>query len=379
MKHQFHTLICTVGTSLFYPNLARMQVTQYDNSDSIGLMQADYQTLKKSGWLKDLNNLHQILLKIQEAFKSKDCSELVKQLTKLPTDLRLLGAEINSIEALIRKNYLTNERKRVVFLVSDTEDGQDIGKILKDYFASAKSPIGFNISEIRVVQGLQDIRPIEFKRKGLANLVRVLGEEFRKSDSHYTAINATGGYKAQIAIAVAFGQVAKIPVYYKHERFDQIISFPKIPFSIDLSLVDDNLLLWAQLAEPEARFTYEEIRNYIGSDDKYFDQMIPLLETIEEEGTYYYSLSALGLVYWEEYLNQYPDRLLDPPAAGNRSRRVVQDEHYPNGFKNYLKKVYNDNIFIIGFHNVKCSVASGSGAITSRKRGGHGTGKDRIV
>lgn len=51
----------------------------------------------------------------------------------MPPELRLLGAEINSIEAMIRKGFLSDSRERLVFLVSDTEDGAAIGSILTSY------------------------------------------------------------------------------------------------------------------------------------------------------------------------------------------------------------------------------------------------------
>ena len=58
-------------------------------------------------------------------------------------------------------------------------------------------------------------------------------------------INATGGYKAQIALAVAFGQANETQVFYKHEHFDQIIRFVKIPFSFDLEPIRNNIKFWA--------------------------------------------------------------------------------------------------------------------------------------
>lgn len=359
-----NTLICTVGTSLFYPNLARLQIDQYDNCFSNTQEQNDYQALKKTDWLKDLNNLHQVLQVIKDKYNNKDWPLLAKQLLKLPSDLRLLGAEINSVEAMVRKHFLSDNRERIILLISETEEGQDIGNILKEYFTNKGCPIHFKNAKVYTVQGLQDSYPKDFQRKGLPNLVRLLGRELRKWSSQYTAINATGGYKAQIAIAVAFGQVTKIPVYYKHERFDQIIPFPKVPFSIDLSLVDDYLQFWSQLAEPEAIFTYEQIAEYIGDNNETFDLMTPLLESIHEDGIDYYALSALGLIYWEEYLNRHPDIFLDPPKADKRRGCAFRDDNYPEGFKEYVNKVYSEFDFITGCHSLPYS---GQRGITSNR------------
>jgi len=62
---------------------------------------------------------------------------LTGQLVLLPPELCLLGAEINSIEAMIRKGFLSDSKERLVFLVSDTEDGAAIGSMLTRHFLCA--------------------------------------------------------------------------------------------------------------------------------------------------------------------------------------------------------------------------------------------------
>ena len=54
------------------------------------------------------------------------------------------------------------------------------------------------------------------------------------------AINATGGYKAQISFAGMIGQALGIPVYYLFEKFSKVIKLPPQPVALDLSLWLEN-------------------------------------------------------------------------------------------------------------------------------------------
>src|SRR5438093_1489422 len=68
------------------------------------------------------------------------------------------------------------------------------------------------------------------------NLAKAVCQIIRDHGASSCAINATGGYKAQIAIAVLMGQALGVPVYYKHERFDEIIAFPPMPVALDFEV-----------------------------------------------------------------------------------------------------------------------------------------------
>jgi hypothetical protein len=86
------------------------------------------------------------------------------------------------------------------------------------------------------VDQLQDARPRDFRTHGLRNLVRRLCEVLRNHTPAVCAINATGGYKAQIAVAVLLGQTLGVPVFYKHELFDEVIAFPPLPVAWDMDV-----------------------------------------------------------------------------------------------------------------------------------------------
>ncbi len=338
------TLICTVGTSLFYPNLRDIDPFKYYEkvcNVQNGNWQDDKKTLSDCGLLQDRKKLGSILESTKKFYESKNWVQLAKQLVLLPPDLRLCGAEINSIEAMIRKKFLRDERNRLILLVSDTDDGNATGSILKAYFEDSRCPIQFKNCEYRAVAGLQDKKPLAFRTEWLTNLVRMLGEELRKWGNNFLGINATGGYKAQIALAVAFGQATHCPVFYKHERFDQIIQFPQVPFTIDLSLVRDNLKLWADLAEPSSMLEKDEIDARLTGNDELKEAIYPLLDDVEINGKIYFGLSALGMVYWEAFSINNPDVTIKPANAEVRRGCHFRDDHYPIGFKEYVEKVYD--------------------------------------
>jgi putative CRISPR-associated protein (TIGR02619 family) len=334
-------LICTVGTSLI-SNLKRMDPEKFCQDLQRSHKPQDIPYLSVSGKNDHLNDPEQLkilLTKIQTAFRSSDYKKIASLFTELPPNFHLLGAEINSIEAMIRKNFLSENRFHLILMVSDTPEGQMIGQILEHYFIDSDCSIKFENCHVEKVEGLQDEEPLNFQKTGLPNLVRLLGEQFRKWGGEI-AINATGGYKAQIALAVAFGQASGSSVFYKHERFDQIIRFPKIPFSLDLSMVEKNLKLWADLSEPGSCIDREHILNQLGNDTFLHESFLPLLECVEEGSDAVCSLSALGMVYWEAFRSLIPKLTLKPPETRVREGCHFRDDHYPDKFKPYVKKFY---------------------------------------
>src|SRR5439155_4048736 len=86
------------------------------------------------------------------------------------------------------------------------------------------------------VPDLQDRDPRLFRTRGLRNLAREICAVIRQRSAVACAIDATGGYKAQIAIAVLLGQALGVPVYYKHEHFSEIIAFPPLPVAFDFTV-----------------------------------------------------------------------------------------------------------------------------------------------
>jgi len=215
MAYWRDVLICTVGTSL-KNNLARL------DQDRLAEYLRNFNAKGLALWL----------------------------LEKDPED-RLCGAEVNSIVSVIKKGHLKATRK-LILLVSDTEDGGFLGKTLGQYFDHTANPNRFQEVEVHTLTGLTDSDPQRFRTEGLRNLVKAVASASRRESSEKIVINATGGYKAQISFAGMIGQALEIPVCYLFERFSEVIELPPQPISLDLSFWLENIETFYLLALDEA-------------------------------------------------------------------------------------------------------------------------------
>src|SRR5271157_1696533 len=153
-----HTVICTVGTSLFRPNLA-------------GLRADDPEPNRQA---------------LARAYAAGDWEAVAAGLgTHGPTD-RLCGAEINSLASLVAKGYAAADAN-LVFCISDTADGQAIGRILESYFHRA----GHSSVQARTITDLQDRDARLFRTRGLRNLAKEVCKVIRDYGTASCAINAT--------------------------------------------------------------------------------------------------------------------------------------------------------------------------------------------
>lgn len=146
---------------------------------------------------------------------------------------RLLGAEVGSFVALRAESAYAAVRE-IALLHSDTSEGAAAALVLRA-LVSRRFAL---VVEVRRIASLQDGNPSQFKVAGLRNLVRELAHQVARRGPTALVIDATGGYKAQVAMAVLFGQAYGIPVVYRFERFAEIIEFPPMPFTLDLGVVE---------------------------------------------------------------------------------------------------------------------------------------------
>ena len=310
-----NTLLCTVGTSLF-GNLRRLTEAPQSDPDRDALA---------------------------TAYSRRDWPKVSSQLTKLVSTERDCGAEINSVENLVNPTYdEAIEPVNLHLLHSDTPDGLTIADILQSYF---RAHVWQKVS-CHVLEGLSDDDPKKFRTEGLRNLAKKCGELVRAAGGpEFCAINATGGYKAQIAIAVLIGQALGVPVYYKHEFFstDAIISFPPMPVALDFSLWEQASGMFMALNKVRACEPWEHFK------DDWDERFEPLVNRVPVDGEDYLELSPTGQIFHETFLQRFQQSRTDhlPPAADPEHKRGpglgrhgYQQAQVP--IRNFLQKITDE-------------------------------------
>lgn len=231
--------------------------------------------------------------------------------TSLLTNARRLGFNPDdppALHALLRQrpqeacaesnalSRLAQAGDELVFLHSDTEEGERCSRVLADFFTER----GYRARGERVA-GLS-YNEKGFVQRGLRRFVRLLAEELREAQRRglTPSINATGGFKAEIAYATAVGLVFQTPVSYIHEKFGDIVTLPATPIAWDYALFSwyRDFFEWVD-AEPRAT---REVQRRLRAMP---DAVALLLDDAEDGHTY---LSPLGEAYLEAFKGQQESR-----------------------------------------------------------------------
>jgi putative CRISPR-associated protein (TIGR02619 family) len=319
------TLICTVGTSLFKPNLYGLPTSDSYESWLGRQPQSDQPHL-----------LPELIAHLKTTLTQKDWQTLAQLLSKVSSATRLCGAEINSITDLIERGYCAKDTA-LVFCHSATPEGEEIATLLRFYYRAKGHRV-----ELKNIEHLQDNNPKLFKSKGLRNLTKAISQIIREQGSLYCAINATGGYKAQIAIAVLMGQALGVPVYYKHEQFSEIIEFPPMPVSLDFSLWLEKSGLLIVLDRPDL-VNQEDVK------DDLDERVETLINRHIIDGITYVELSPTGQIFHETFKGRFAsdrDRVLPCPIPSQQKEQPTLTQHNWGNARttilNYLQKITND-------------------------------------
>ena len=240
------------------------------------------------------------------------------------TDPKRASAETNSLSRLLE------EGDRLVFLHSQTEEGHFCAEALRRHYGS----LGYHTDACEI----PDLTYAEsrFKMRGLRSLVATLIEHVRRTrgEGHEILINATGGFKAEIAYATLVGLLFDVPVFYIHEAFRDVIQMPPSPISWDYSMLADHEDFF-EWVNSELRPTAEVDSRLKKLPDR--DKLHLLL--VEEEG--YTFLSPAGEAFYEAYRGRLQQAEQVPvwlSSAAHETYRHAAPDHRSR-FDRALRKI----------------------------------------
>ncbi len=218
-----------------------------------------------------------------------DADDLTRYLAQ--TDPIAASAETNALGRLLR------ERDRLVLFHSQTEQGRRCAEALRRHFARRHTVELVEVTDLTYTES-------RFKLRGLRRLVALLADriERERRQGREVLINATGGFKAEIAYATLVGLLFDVPVSYIHEQFQDLIEMPAMPVAWDYSTFADWEEFFAWIDGEEPRPTDEVERRW-----PHLPNEVRVL--LEEDDGYTY-LSAAGVALRRAY-----DAALDQSAT----------------------------------------------------------------
>ena len=177
------------------------------------------------------------------------------------------SAETNALSS----PRLAEKGDELRFIASETADGRTCAEALRRHFAAQGASAG--VAEATGLRAKESV----FRGAGLRGLVSVIAQEIRAASraGREPRINATGGFKAEVAYAALVGLLFRVPVYYIHDTFREIIEMPPMPISWDLGVALDHEELLRRLdeeprpaseVEPQLQGLPEEARVLVESD-----------------------------------------------------------------------------------------------------------------
>ncbi|NJR62226.1 MAG: putative CRISPR-associated protein [Cyanobacteria bacterium CRU_2_1] len=270
--------------------------------------------------------------------------ELKKKSAEVTNDeLRHFFEQVGVEAACAETNSLLKVAKaedEIVLLYTKTSEGKRCCQQVEQYLTSK------GWKRVRSRQLVLEQKEEQFERYGLRHLVDTLVEEIeqaqrRKQD---VVINATGGFKAEIAYTTMVGMIFQVPVKYIYQGFQQPITFPSLPiaWNTDLLLAYNLFFDWID-TEPRP---YEEVEEWLKSiaeaDRTHVRQF--LLPPDSENNVF---LSPAGDILWKWLQHQYtlaelandPDDSQIPIAKKLSSSLKDEKHHFPKGTKKIVEKI----------------------------------------
>lgn len=258
-------------------------------------------------------------------------------------ELRHFFKQVGAVAAAAETNSLLKIAQpddEVVLLYTTTPAGERCVKEVERYLQSQ------NWSNVRLRKLPLEQNESQFERHGLRELVNILVNEISKAQRQQreVIINATGGFKAEIAYTTMVGMIFQVPVKYIYQDFQQPITFPTLPISwnIDLLLEYESFFEWLDTEPRQESEVNQRLKAILESDR---DRILQFLLPADSQG--YIFLSPAGEILWKRVAQQreFAELAGDPPVSTVPTADKVSsslDEvkhHYPKGTLAFARKL----------------------------------------
>lgn len=187
---------------------------------------------------------------------------------------------------------------RVILYGSDTLVGRTVvlalKSLLEDYLP------GLAVSA-KTIDGLQVHDGETFRRRGVVNFVKELGDDIERFGLESCILNPLGGYKALVPYSVLVAMIRGIQSCYIFEGADAVLSLPSLPLDFPPSLLEAVSLLCEKI-DRETSIEAREFDRLLGQSPVGRDYAAILFE---REGGHY-TLSAVGMLLWQTLRERRP-------------------------------------------------------------------------
>jgi CRISPR/Cas system-associated protein Csm6 len=131
---------------------------------------------------------------------------------------------------------------------------------------------------------------------GMRSLIKRLRSLLQAHSAEQTIMNITGGYKATLPYLTLMAQLNDVPLLYKFEETDALLSVPQAPIKADLELIKEYEGLVDQLDEGIENWPAFQDEHYA-----FYEKAEGLIHTDGEIAL----LSPLGEILWQRYQEEF--------------------------------------------------------------------------
>jgi len=250
--------------------------------------------------------------------QDKDLPQKVKEIVRSREKKACckLSAELSLLEALE-----CTERDEVVFLATDTDDGERAAKVNKSF---VEKIFGAE-TEVERIESLQLDNANRFSTEGLRKLVATLDShvEGSRNRGRKPILSVGGGIKPVLPYVAVYGMLRSVEEAYVFERTRALIRIPLIPVELDWDRLDDTAVSVLLEIHDESGLPRESVQRRLG---EHFRRLEGLFEAIDGDKV---TLSAFGMMVLDSLLaarsvplmlSQSAKKTLDGLSAGQRER-----------------------------------------------------------